>query len=67
MQRLALALILVAVAIVAAVAAVGAMRRAWGAVDGTLHDRRPRGEAMQKVAFMLLVALILYVSVLGGA
>ena len=67
MQRLVLAIIFVAVAAGVLVVAAGAVRAAWSTVDGVVHGDRRGGEVMEKVAFILLIALIVYVSVLGGA
>jgi hypothetical protein len=43
------------------------VRAAWVAVDDANTGGRSGGDAMQKLAFFLLIGLILYVSVLGGA
>ena len=67
MQRLVLAVILVAVTVVAIGIAAGAIRSTWRTVDGAVHEPGGGGKLMQKLAFILLVALIVYVSVLGGA
>ncbi len=67
MQRLALAVILVAVAAAAVGIAAGVVRSTWRTVDGAVHEPGGGGRLMQKLAFILLVALIVYVSVLGGA
>jgi len=67
MQRLALAVILVAVAVAAVGIAAGVARATWRSVDGAVRDEGRGGELMQKLAFFLLIALILYVSTLGGA
>lgn len=67
MARLALAALLVLViAGVVAVFAAGLYRisRTNGATD---IANRSEGAVMQKAAFFLLVALILYVSISGGA
>jgi hypothetical protein len=67
MQRLVLALVFALAAVAAAGIAVRAVRAAWAAVDGAGEGGRNGGDAMQKLAFFLLIGLILYVSVLGGA
>lgn len=64
MARLVIALVIVAVA---ALAVLG-----LGAVVGRVaqegaRDARFGGESMQKLSFFVLMALILYVSVWGGA
>lgn len=65
MQRLALAILLVAaLAGLAAVAVAGLGRILAPAADS---GHGPEGGAMQKVAFALLMALILYVAFLGPA
>lgn len=67
MQRLALAVIFAVVALAAVAAAVRVARAAWVAADGGIGSERSGGDIMQKLAFFLLMGLILYVSVLGGA
>jgi hypothetical protein len=67
MQRLVLALLFALAAVAAAGIAVRAVRAAWVAVDGAGEGKRSGGDVMQKLAFFLLIGLILYVSVLGGA
>jgi hypothetical protein len=67
MQRLVLALIFAVVAVAAAAVAVRVVRAAWVSVDGAVQAERSGGDTMQKLAFFLLIGLILYVSVLGGA
>jgi hypothetical protein len=67
MQRLAVAFILVALAVAAIGVAASAVRATWRSVDGAVQEPGRGGEFMQKVAFILLVVLIAYVSVLGGA
>ena len=67
MQRLALAAIFAVLAVAAVVAAARTVRAVWAAVDGPVQDERSGGDIMQKLAFFLLLGLILYVSVLGGA
>lgn len=66
MQRLVLAILIVACAAFALVAVAGAARRVWGSKGGGEPMRRG-GDVMQRISFFLLIALILYVSVLGGA
>lgn len=63
MQRLALAVILLAV--VVALAAFGAMaaRRALDGMDERIED----GRGMQRISFVLLVALTVYVAFAGGS
>ena len=67
MQRLALAIIFAALAVTAVVLAARLARAAWVAADGAGGSDRSGGDIMQKLAFFLLMGLILYVSVLGGA
>jgi hypothetical protein len=67
MQRLALAAIFAVLAVAAAAVAVRTVRAAWAAVDGPVQGGRSGGDVMQKLAFFLLLGLILYVSVLVGA
>jgi hypothetical protein len=67
MQRLALAVIFAVLAVAAVVAAARTLRAVWVAVDGPVQGERSGGDIMQKLAFFLLLGLILYVSVLGGA
>jgi hypothetical protein len=67
MQRLALAVIFAVVAVAVAAVAVRTLRAAWVAVDGGVQGERSGGDIMQKLAFFLLLCLIVYVSVLGGA
>jgi hypothetical protein len=66
MQRLALAMIFALVAVAAVAVAVRAARAGWVAADGALSGQSG-GDIVQKLAFFLLMGLILYVSVLGGA
>ena len=66
MQRLVLAILIVAFAAFALVAVAGAARRVWGSKGGG-EPTHWGGDVMQRVSFFLLIALILYVSVLGGA
>jgi hypothetical protein len=66
MQRLALALIFAVVAVAAVAVAVRAARAGLVAADGAL-SKQSGGDIVQKLAFFLLMGLILYVSVLGGA
>jgi hypothetical protein len=66
MQRLALAVLFAVVALAAAAVVMRAARAAWVAADGAGGNVRS-GDIMQKLAFFLLMGLILYVSVLGGA
>ena len=66
MQRLALAMIFALLAVAAVAVAARAARAAWVAADGSGGNMRS-GDIMQKLAFFLLMGLILYVSVLGGA
>lgn len=64
MHRLALALIAVAIAVALAVLAARGMARI---LEKAGSDRAvATGDNMQKVAFFLLLCLILYVSVSGG-
>lgn len=71
MQRLVLALIFAVAAVAAAAVVVRVLRAAWVSVDGAAvrsgAGARAGGDAMQKLAFFLLIGLILYVSLLGGA
>jgi hypothetical protein len=67
MQRLALAIVFALLAVAVAGAAVASARSAWGSLDGVVRGGRRGGELMQKLSFFLLIALILYVSVLGSA
>ena len=67
MQRLALAVIFAVVAVAAAAVVARTVRAAWVAVDGGGQGERSGGDIMQKLAFFLLLCLIVYVSVLGGA
>lgn len=67
MQRLAIAVIFALAAAAAVAMAVRMARAAWVAADGTAQGARAGGDIMQKLAFFLLMGLILYVSVLGGA
>lgn len=67
MQRLVLALIFAVAAVAATAVAVKVVRAAWVSVDGAVEGQRSGGYTMQKLAFFLLIGLILYVSVLGGA
>jgi hypothetical protein len=67
MQRLVLALLFALAAVAAAAIAVRVARAAWVAVDGAEGRGRSGGDVMQKLAFFLLIGLILYVSFLGGA
>jgi hypothetical protein len=66
MQRLALAMIFALVAVAAVAVAVRAARAGLIAADGALSGQSG-GDIVQKLAFFLLMGLILYVSVLGGA
>ena len=66
MQRLALAVLIVGLLLVVGaglVRALGATSAGEAARDSLAN---PRSDPMQKVAFFLLLALIVYVSVLGG-
>jgi len=67
MQRLALAVIFALLAVAAVAVAARVARAAWVAADGAAGRERSGGDIMQKLAFFLLLGLILYVSVLGGA
>jgi hypothetical protein len=67
MQRLALAMIFAVLAVAAVAVAARAARAAWVAADGAAGHGQSGGDIMQKLAFFLLLGLILYVSVLGGA
>ena len=67
MQRLVLALIFALAAVAAAAVAARVLRAAWVSVDGAVAGERSGVQTMQKLAFFLLIGLILYVSVLGGA
>jgi hypothetical protein len=67
MQRLVLALLFAFAAFAAASLALRAVRAAWVAVDEANTGGRSGGDAMQKLAYFLLIGLILYVSFLGGA
>jgi hypothetical protein len=66
MQRLALALIFAVVAVAAVAVAVRAARAGLVAADGAL-SKQSGGDIVQKLAFLLLILLIFFVSVLGGA
>ncbi|MEM9708416.1 MAG: hypothetical protein AAF871_06440 [Pseudomonadota bacterium] len=61
MQRLALAILLVAALVGLAAVVFGAMRRATGG-PGLDEGVSP----MQRVAYFVLIALILYVSIAGS-
>lgn len=65
MQRLALALILVAVVVVAAVVVLAGLRRV---LQGPEAAQVPvhRATGLQKTAFGLLIALFFYVAFQGG-
>lgn len=65
MQRLALAII--AVAIVAGMAAVLVRAAARGIERASGSDALTTGDTMQKAAFFLLLCLILYVSLNGAS
>ena len=67
MQRIALAVIFAAFAVAAIGVAAGVARATWRSVDGAVRDEGRGGELMQKLSFFLLIALIVYVSALGGA
>ena len=67
MQRLALAVFFAVVAVAAAAVAIRTVRAVWVAVDGGEQGEQSGGDIMQKLAFFLLLCLIVYVSVLGGA
>jgi hypothetical protein len=67
MQRLVLAVLFVGAAIAVAAVAVRGARRAWGAVDEAASGHERGGHIMQRLAFFVLIALILYVSILGAA
>ncbi len=67
MQRLVLALVFALAAVAAVSLAARALRAAWVAADEGGTGGRSGGDTMQKLAFFLLIGLILYVSVLGGA
>lgn len=65
MQRLALAVILVAVLVVAAVVVLAGLRRVLQGPDAaSLPAHRATG--LQKMAFGLLIALFFYVAFQGG-
>jgi hypothetical protein len=67
MQRLVLALLFALAAFAAVAVAMRVARAAWVAVDNANSGGRSGGDTMQKLAFFLLIGLILYVSFLGGA
>jgi hypothetical protein len=67
MQRLVLAALFAVLAMAALAVVARTARAAWVAVDGAVEGRRSGGDVMQKLAFFLLMGLIVYVSVLGGA
>ncbi|MDU8945169.1 hypothetical protein [Ovoidimarina sediminis] len=65
MQRLALAVILVAVLVVAAVVVLAGLRRVLQGPDAAQVPAH-RATGVQKTAFALLVALVLYVAFQGA-
>ena len=67
MYRLVLAVLAVALVLALLAAAITALRRSLRAETGPGGDAGFGEDTMQKLAFFLLVALILYVSVAGGA
>lgn len=67
MQRLALAFLFALAAVAAIALAARTMRAAWTTVDGAVQGERAGSVIMRKLAFFLLIGLILYVSVIGSA
>lgn len=67
MQRLVLAVLLVGLAIAVAAFFVRGMTRTVPSVGIRSEDGERGGGTVQRLAFFVLVALILYVSVVGGA
>jgi hypothetical protein len=66
MQRLALALIALLVIALAVVIVAGMVRTAWRGADGPGREVQEGVGSVQKLAFVLLVSLIVYVSVVGA-
>lgn len=66
MYRLVLAVLVVALVLALLAAAITALRRSLRTESAPGGDAGFGEDAMQKLAFFLLVALILYVSVTGG-
>lgn len=66
MYRLVLAVLAVALVLALLAAAITALRRSLGSGTVPGDDAGFGEDAMQRLAFFLLVALILYVSVTGG-
>jgi hypothetical protein len=67
MQRLAIALVFALAAVAAVALAARSMRSAWTTVDGVVQGERSGGGVMRNLAYVLLIGLILYVSVIGSA
>ena len=67
MQRLVLAVLFVALVVVLAAWAAGALFRLGARGRGELDEAVAEGNLMQNIAFALLLALIVYVSFFGGA
>lgn len=66
MQRLVLALLFLALVAVLAYMLLRGALGIWRAVDRVESGQMTANETLNKLAFALLVALILYVSVWGG-
>ena len=58
MQRLVIAIVVVAIVFAIGAALLRATRRVYQDVDGS--ETRKAGESMQKIAFFLLLALMIY-------
>jgi hypothetical protein len=66
MQRLVLVVLFLALVVAVAYILLKGALAAWRAVDEVEAGRMTANETLNKLAFALLVALILYVSVWGG-
>ncbi len=66
MQRIVLALLFLAIIVGCGYMLLRGARTLWRAVDEVETGRMTANETLNKLAFALLVALILYVSVWGG-
>lgn len=66
MQRLVLALLILAIAVVCGYMLLRGARDMWRSIEQVETGRMTANETLNKLAFALLVALILYVSVWGG-
>ena len=65
-RLLLIAVILLVVGAIAS-AALSLASRGVGHAGQQIADARPRGALMQKTSYVLLVALVLYVALWGGA